>query len=153
MQLAVADVDRDHARGAAPEQDVGEAAGRCADVEAVESGRVDAERVERVRELVAAARDVLRAARDRQLRGLVDLLSRLVVARDEPGHHQRLRLRSRLREAALDEEDVQPLPGHALDGRAERLVRQPPGEPEAERREDRDREQRRPSAPSIWAFP
>ena len=60
MQLAVADVEGDHARGAALEEDVGEAAGRGADVEAVEAGRIDAERVEPVRELLAAARDVRR---------------------------------------------------------------------------------------------
>ena len=43
VELPVADVDGDHARRAALEQDVGEAAGRGADVEAVEPGRVDAE--------------------------------------------------------------------------------------------------------------
>jgi hypothetical protein len=37
VQLAVADVERDHARGAALQQHVGEAAGRRADVEAVEA--------------------------------------------------------------------------------------------------------------------
>ena len=69
-------------------------------------------RVERVRELLAAARDVRGAALDRELRGLVDLLARLVVAGHEPGHHERLRLRARLREAALDEEDVEALLRH-----------------------------------------
>ena len=62
MQLAVADVDGDDTRGAALQQDVGEAAGRGADVETVEPRRIDAELVERMRELLAAARDVLRAA-------------------------------------------------------------------------------------------
>ena len=61
-ELAVADVERDHARGAALEQAVGEAAGRRAEVEAVLARRVDAERVERVRELLPAARDELRRA-------------------------------------------------------------------------------------------
>ena len=64
VELAVADVERDHARRAALEQDVREAAGRGADVEAVAPGRVDPERVERVRELVAAARDVRRRPLD-----------------------------------------------------------------------------------------
>ena len=68
VQLAVADVERDHARGAALEQDVGEPARRGADVEAVEPGRVDAERVERVRELLAAARDVPRRRARRRAR-------------------------------------------------------------------------------------
>ena len=77
VQLPVADVERDHARGAALEEDVGEAAGRRADVEAVEPGRVDAERVERVRELVPAARDVRRRALDLERDRLVDLLAGL----------------------------------------------------------------------------
>ncbi len=42
VQLAVADVESDHPGGAALEQDVGEAAGRGADVEAVEPARIDA---------------------------------------------------------------------------------------------------------------
>ena len=42
------DVERDHARGAALQQAVGEAAGRGADVEAGAPGDVDRERVERV---------------------------------------------------------------------------------------------------------
>ena len=44
VQLAVADVERDHPRGAALEQAVGEAAGRGADVEAVLAGGVDRQR-------------------------------------------------------------------------------------------------------------
>ena len=83
MQLPVADVERDHARGAALEQHVGEAAGRGADVEAVEPARVDPERVERVRELLAAARNVRRRRVDRELGVLVDLLARPSVARGQ----------------------------------------------------------------------
>ena len=55
IELAVADVERDDAGRAALEQHVGEAAGRRADVERAAPVRVDAERVERVRELDAAA--------------------------------------------------------------------------------------------------
>src|SRR5581483_7762356 len=109
VQLMAADVERDHARRAALEEDVGEAAGRGADVEAVEARRVDAEQVEPVRELLAAARDVLRTAVDRELDVLVDLLARLVVPGHAARHHERLRLRARLGEAALDEDDVEPL--------------------------------------------
>ena len=58
VELAVADVERDDPRRAAPEQDVGEPAGRGADVERETSGHVDAEDVQRVRELDAAAADV-----------------------------------------------------------------------------------------------
>ena len=68
VELPVADVERDHARRAALEQDVGEAAGRRADVEAVEARGVDAEHVERVRELLAAARDVGRRRARRSAR-------------------------------------------------------------------------------------
>ena len=113
MQLPVADVQRDHARGAALQQDVREPAGRGADVEAVAPGRVDPEGVERVRELLAAARDEPRAALDLELRRLVHLLARLRVPGDEASEHERLRLRAALREAALDEQDVQPLLCHA----------------------------------------
>ena len=62
VELPVADVERDHARGAALEQDVREPAGRGAEVEAVEARRIDAERVERVGELEPGARDVRRRA-------------------------------------------------------------------------------------------
>ena len=55
MELAVTNVERDHPCGSALEQAVGEAAGRGAQVEAVLSGRIDAERVERLRELLSAA--------------------------------------------------------------------------------------------------
>ena len=109
MELAVADVDGDHAGGAALEQDVAEAAGGGAEVEAVEPGRFDAERVEPVLELLAAAGDVRGAALDRELGRLVHLLARLLVARHLAGHHERLRLRPRLGEPALDENDVEAL--------------------------------------------
>ena len=41
VELAVGDVQRDHARGAAAQQAVGEAPGRGADVQAVAAGWVD----------------------------------------------------------------------------------------------------------------
>ena len=109
MQLPVADVDRDHTCGASLQQHVREAARRRADVDRVESPRVDAERVETVRELVAAARNVRRPARDGEVCILVDLLAGLVVAGNLPGHHERLRLRARFRKPALHEDDVEAL--------------------------------------------
>ena len=45
------DVDRVHPRGAAPQQDVGEAAGRGAEIERHQSGRVDGEVIQRGGEL------------------------------------------------------------------------------------------------------
>ena len=94
MQLAVADVERDHTGSTALEQDVGEAARGGADVEAVAPRRIDPERVERVVELLAASRDESRPALDGELGALVDLLPRLRVAGDEAGEDQRLRLRA-----------------------------------------------------------
>ena len=112
VKLAVAHVERDHARGAALEQNVAEPARRGAEVEAVEPGRIDAERVERVRELPAGPRDVRRRLLDLERRLLVDLLAGLLVTRHEAGHHERLGLRPALGEPALDEEHVEPLARH-----------------------------------------
>ena len=109
VQLAVTDVERDHAGGAPLEQDIGEAAGRRSHVHAVEPARVDAECVERIRELVARPRDVWRRLGDVERLILLHLLARLVMTADEPGHHDRLRLGAALREAALDQNDVQTL--------------------------------------------
>ena len=58
---------------------------------------------ERVRELVASARDVARRHLDDELGVLVDLMARLFVTADEPGEDERLGLHARLREAALDQ--------------------------------------------------
>ena len=77
-ELAAADVDRDHVRRAAPQQAVGEAAGRRADVDRAPARDVDAERVERARELRAAARHELLA---RRLGGDDDRLGRVDLAR------------------------------------------------------------------------
>ena len=109
VELPATHVERYDPRCASLEQAVGEAARRGADVEAVRVGRVDAECVERVRELLAASRNEWRRPLDRELGVLVDLLAGLCVAGDEAGQHERLRLRARLREAALDEEDIEAL--------------------------------------------
>jgi hypothetical protein len=58
VELPVADVDRVDACRAALEQAVREAARRRTEVRAHEAHRIDLERVERARELHAAARDV-----------------------------------------------------------------------------------------------
>ena len=108
----MADVERDHARGAALKEHIGEAAGGSAHVEAVEPGRVDAERVERVRQLLATAGDVRRRLDDRELRRLVHLLAGLLMAGHQPREHERLRPRAALREPALDEQHVEALLRH-----------------------------------------
>ena len=113
VELAAADVERDHTRRAPLEEDVREAAGRGADVERVAPGRVDSEFLEGVRELVAAARDEPWRLLDDELRGLIDLLAGLLVTVDEARHDERLRLRAALGKATLDQEDVQTL-AHAV---------------------------------------
>ncbi len=57
-QLAAADIEGVDAGGAALQQDVGEAAGRGADIERDQPPRIDLERVERGRQLVTAAADI-----------------------------------------------------------------------------------------------
>ncbi len=106
VELPAPDVERDHACSAALEQDVRKAAGRSADVERVPPGRVDAELVEGVRELVAAARHEPRRLLDDELRRFVHLLAGLLVAVNEARHHERLRLRAAVGEPALDEEYI-----------------------------------------------
>ena len=109
VQLAVADVDGDHARHAVLEQVVGEAAGGRADVDAVAPVELDLELLERVRELLAAPGDEARRPVDRELGVVGHLVAGLVVAGNEAREHERLRLRAALRQAALDEQDVESL--------------------------------------------
>ena len=67
----MADVERDDARGAALQQHVGEAAGRCADVERlVDRPTSMLKDVERVGELKPAAADVRMVGRDERDVGL-----------------------------------------------------------------------------------
>ena len=102
VELAVADVERDDPRRAAAEQDVGEAAGRGADVEREASGHLDAEDVERVRELDAAASDVRMVRLDQRDVGVgrdrrAGLGHDLAVHADSPA---RISPRARSRDAA-----------------------------------------------------
>jgi hypothetical protein len=112
VDLPVTDVERDDARRAAFEQDVGEAAGGGADVERLASLDGNAEGVERVRELDAAAPDVRMVWRDqRDLGGRVDLRAgfglRAPVDADLSGKDQRARPLARRRQATFDDELVQ----------------------------------------------
>ena len=77
MQLAAPDIDGIDAPRAAREQHLGEAAGRGADIEADAARRIDAEMVERGRELHAAARDPGMRRRGAQRRIGGDLVRRL----------------------------------------------------------------------------
>ena len=113
IELSVADIDGDDLRRAAREQDVGEASGRGADVEADEARRIEREGVERGGELDPAARrpGVGRLGFDRRVaRDLFrGLLERDAADADEPGRDRGLRARAARKEAALDENDIRTL--------------------------------------------
>ena len=58
------DIERDDAGRAAPQQHVGEAAGRSADIERAAAGDIDPEAVKGVRKLDASAADIGMVGRD-----------------------------------------------------------------------------------------
>ena len=109
VQLAVAHVEGDHPRRPALQEHVRESTRGRADVQGVPPANVEAEHVERVLELLAPARDEPGRPVERQLLVVVHLSARLVEAGHEARHDQGLRLRTRLREPALHQQDVQPL--------------------------------------------
>ena len=110
VELAVADVDRDHRTRAAREQHVGEAAGRGADVEAGEAVGIEAEGVERRGELDPAARGPgVRLARlDPRVLGerVGGFAHGLAVGADQPGGDRRLRAGAAGEESAFDENKI-----------------------------------------------
>ncbi len=104
----MADVDGVDLRGPIFEKDVGESAGRRADIGADFPGDIDLKMIERVRQFHPAAPDPrMLELRDAQLVVLVNLRTRFVgkLAVDENAarHDERLRLGARLDQAALDE--------------------------------------------------
>ena len=108
----MADVERDDARGAALQQHVGEAAGGGADVERLAAGDVDAEGVERVRELEPAAADVRVVRRGSATSASAStsvpaFVTDLAVDRDLAGQDQRARPLARRRQAAFDDELIE----------------------------------------------
>ena len=117
VQLPVADVERDHAPRAALEQDVGEAAGRRADVEAVEPapGRRRTRRA-RSRACARRARRTAAAARPRAARASSTCSPGFECPGTSPAITSACACARALGQAALDEEDVEALLGH--DGRA-----------------------------------
>ena len=112
VELAVADVERDDAARAALEQHVGEPAGRGADVERLAAVDGDAECVERMRQLDAAAADVRMVRlleRDRRRHpatGVPGFLRGLAVDQHDAGQNQRARTLARRRQAALRRADT-----------------------------------------------
>ena len=109
MQLAVAHVHSCNSSRAALQQHVREPSGGGADVETVATGGIDTEDVERVRKLVSAARHVRRRGLDLQRRRLVDLHAGFLVSGNSPRENECLRLRARVGQSPLDEEDVESL--------------------------------------------
>ena len=109
VELGASDVQRDHALRAPLEQHVREPAGRRAHVESVPAGGVHAQNLQRMVELLAAAGNEPGRLEHLERGRLVHLLPRLVEAGHPSGHHESLRLRPGLREAALHQQEVEPL--------------------------------------------
>ncbi len=106
--------------GTALEQAVGEAAGRRADVERAAARDRDLQRVERVGELDAAARDVRRRTVDLELDRRIDQLPRFLGPAPAgtqvhlTGDHGRGGACARFEQPALREQGVQADAGHGV---------------------------------------
>ena len=107
MQLLTADIDRKHETGAIGEQDLGEAAGRCADVETDMTLDIDRVLLQRAGQLDPAARD--KGMRGLRLQycvggdGLRWLCHRLAIGRDQARFNGSLRPSAALEQSALDQ--------------------------------------------------
>ena len=129
MQLPVPDVEGGDARGAVLEHAVGEAAGRRADVEAVEPFDVEAERLERAFELPAAAAHEALGRFDLDFGVLghrvAGLRVRLAGDADLALAHEALGERARGGEAPRDEQFVEPDAHRARQPPLSRWIRAP----------------------------
>jgi len=117
-QLVGADVDRIDLRRAAAQQNIGEAAGRRADIERHRSRDIEAEMGQPVVELDPAARHPrMVAALDLERRILGQQVARLcdplVTREHRAGKDQRLSPRPALREPPRNEQLVGTNPGHS----------------------------------------
>ena len=111
------DVEGDDLPRAPLQEHVREPPGRRADVERHGACDIDAERLERVRELQAPASDIRVMRHAQRDLGFVGdagprLGCRLAVDADLPGQNQRTRPLPRRHEAAADEKDVETVVGH-----------------------------------------
>ena len=119
VQLPVGDVEGHHGLSAALEEAVRETARRCPHVEAAPAGRVEAEPREGVRELDPPAGHVARALVDGDLGVIGHELTGLLGARTVAAEahlareHGSSGAGSRLEQAALGQERVEPALGHA----------------------------------------
>ena len=115
-KLAVADIDGIDTHRAMVEQDIGEAAGRGADIEADPPGRIDAETLDAVGQLQAAARNPGMVAPAHRQRAVVRhrgarLVDPPLAVEHRAGHDQRLGLAARVCHAAIHQQLVHALPG------------------------------------------
>jgi hypothetical protein len=125
-ELAAPDIDRVDPGRAALQQDIAEAAGRGASVEADPAGRIDPERIEGRGELATAPTDIRIPLDERDREPTVDQVARLAIGPrgvalpgpDPAGEDQRLGSGARLGQATLDEELVQALAGRSVGRRA-----------------------------------
>ncbi len=114
VELPVADIDRIHLRRTVSQHDVGEASGRRTDVHAGLVAHVDFEPLESMGELHPASSypgmlqgfDPEHVVLADGRAGFVDVL---FIDEDPPRHDQRLCLRARVDETALDQSDVEAL--------------------------------------------
>ena len=118
VELPVADIDRINPGSIPPQQDVGEPAGGCADVETDPARGIDAEGVETCDQLVRPTADMLvhRAHGEQRVRGQRQsgLVEPLLAAEDAPGEHQRLRPGPAVGQAAVDQKSVEADLGRCL---------------------------------------
>src|ERR1700723_2215196 len=118
IELSMADIHGDDVGRAARKEDVGEASGRGADVEADEARRIEREGVERGGKLDSAAR--ARGGGPLALNGRAPatpsraLLKRDPADADEPRRNRGLSAGATRKEAALDENDVRTLAHRAF---------------------------------------
>jgi hypothetical protein len=114
----MADIHRIDAPGAAREQDVGEPAGRGADIERDRSRRIDGEALERVSQLEAAARypGMIETANFKRLTlddGSVRCVETARTAEDEAAANERLSPRAARSKATRDQDNVKAAGGVA----------------------------------------
>ena len=113
IELSVTDIDRDDLGRAARKQDVGEASGRGAEVEADEASRIEREGVERGGKLDPAPRrpGVGRLGFDRRVAGNLfrGLLERDPANANQSGRDRGLGAGATRKEAALDENNIRTL--------------------------------------------
>lgn len=111
IELTLAHIDRMDAFRAALQQDIGEAAGRRADIDRHLSGDVEPESLERASQFVSATRDIARTGVDHELRILCDrgrgTVRAAAIDADGASEDERLRALTARRKLTLHQELVE----------------------------------------------